>query len=193
MMNKKGYNKYGEYVGKKILTKKQVEQDVFWGSVGDVFATLLVSVVLLPLLILAIIYSVDSLKVIAENADVLLKYEQLGIKLMHTVNLVIAIVLGVTLVVGSALSLIKAVKLKKGEYLVDVDDVNYLDVRVVRRRRSSRELLVVHFYKHGRYNTEIPFNNEFAEQKEKFYVVVTKEDKPKILNIYRCSKYEYQE
>ena len=109
------------------------------------------------------------------------------------VNLVIAIVLGVTLVVGSVLSLIKAVKLKKGEYLVDVDDVNYLDVRVVRRRRSSRELLVVHFYKYGRYNTEIPFNNEFAEQKEKFYVVVTKEDKPKVLNIYRCSKYEYQE
>ena len=49
------------------------------------------------------------------------------------------------------------------------------------------------YNKYGRYETTYMFDNTFADHKEKFYVVVSKDEPKRIINIYRFSKFEIQE
>lgn len=192
-MKRKNYNKYGEYIGKKIITKKQIEKQVAWLSWGEFIFSLVITVLLVPLLIVTLPVSINGYKQVIANADRLLKFQLIGQKAIYIINLIIAIgVIAVSLYV-TIRYLIKAIRMKNGGFFVDIDDVNYLDVVLRGNRRHQREYLVIYFYKYGRYETTYTFDNTFAEHKEKFYVVVSKDEPKKIINIYRFSKFEIQE
>ena len=193
MLNKKNYNKYGEYVGNTVITRAQIGERVKKLGYRQIFLifllTLGVSVIFLPLLPFAI----GSVGGTLANAGELAKFQLVGRWIFHIISIAFTAGLPAYFIYVTVTTFIVSVKLIRGEFDVDVDEVDYLDVVVRRSRRHTKEMLVIHFYKYGRIETGYRFDSGFAEHNEKFYVVVTRGKKPVIVDFLRCSKFEYQE
>jgi hypothetical protein len=128
-----------------------------------------------------------------EGINTAIKYRVIGIKLQFFFLIFFCAAVPASLLGVTVYTLVRYIRLRLKGFVLDVDDVNYLDSRTVRRRKHTKTLLNIHFFKYGKYVTEYNFDEYFAQHKEEFDVVVTKEDDPKILMAFRKSKYDYVE
>lgn len=192
-MKKENYNKYGEYVGKIPLTRKRIKRELVMKAWGGVIICLLVALVS-SLLLLLLPFALKEYGKISEISDQMLKYQLVGQKLYFGTVILVTGAVPLILIGTAVWSTVRAFKASRGGFEVVVDDVNYIDSVCTRKMadRHSHEYLVIYFYKYGRCDTDYLFNSDFTHPKEQFYLVVTKEDEPKILSFYRCSKFEYQ-
>ena len=184
--------KTDERIGKIIITGQKIKKDLLSAGLLEVIIGL-VFTALFSLLLLAIGPLVSEYKDAVEGINTAIKYQVIAVKLQFFVLILFCAAVPASLFGMTVYALVKYIRLRLKGFVVDVDDVNYLDSRTVRRGKHTQTLLNVHFFKYGKYATEYLFDEYFAKHKEEFYVVVTKDREPKILSIYRKSKYEYME
>lgn len=178
--------------GKKIITGQKIKKQVFARGLVEVIVGL-VFTALFSLLLLAIGPLVGEYKEAMEGINTAIKYQVIAVKLQYFFVIFFCAAVPASLFGITVYALVKYIRLRSRGFVVDIDDVNYLDSRTVRQRRHTTTLLNIHFFKYGKYATEYHFDEYFAQHKEEFYVVVTKDKKPEILMAFRKSKYDYVE
>lgn len=181
-----------EKTGKRIITKQDVKKSVLKGGLAEfIFAAAA------ALLVCGLLFVISPLTAemneALEGVNPALKYQTLAVKVRYYPLILFCLALPLTAIGGAVYYFVKYFKLRTEGFTVEIDDVNYLDSKLVRSGRHSKRILVIHFFKYGKYVTGYNFSEYFADHKEEFYVVVSKGKEPRILEIYRRSKFEYVE
>ena len=185
--------RYDEKEGKIIITKQTVRKALLSQSFWELVILGIIAMVISAIFIPCIFGLLTEYSRVSQGFDTALKYQIIGQKLSYYGAVIFCVALPAFFIIEAIRSLLKYIRLRNKGFIIDVDDVNYLDSKLVRSRRHNKEILIINFFKYGKYVTNYRFDEDYAKHKEEFYVAVSKSEQPEILAIYRRSKYEYKE